>query len=127
MTSKTQRIDDFGAFDATLASALTGSGRVFAVLFASEDPATGESWCPDCRVSDPLIKKAISKVADSTLLLVPTGDRPTWRNPEHPYRKHENLKVTNVPTLYEFGKDGKVIKKLVEAEITEQSLEAFIA
>ncbi|KAI9334866.1 hypothetical protein BDR26DRAFT_805172 [Obelidium mucronatum] len=124
---KVQRVSELTDFDATLTSVLSSSsGRVFVVVFASEDPASGQSWCPDCVISDPLIRKAILKVPDSTLIEAPAGDRPTWRNPDHPYRKHEQLKSTNVPTLYEFGKDGKVIKTLVERAITEESLSQFI-
>ncbi|KAJ3019193.1 UNVERIFIED_CONTAM: hypothetical protein HDU68_010793 [Siphonaria sp. JEL0065] len=124
---KINRVSDLAAFDSTLASVLASApGRVFVVVFASEDPTSGQSWCPDCVISDPLIRKAILKVPDSTLIEAPAGDRPTWKNPDHPYRKHEELKATNVPTLYEFGKDGKVVKTLIERAITEESLALFI-
>ncbi|KAI9328388.1 hypothetical protein BDR26DRAFT_900840 [Obelidium mucronatum] len=83
---KVQRVSELTDFDATLTSVLSSSsGRVFVVVFASEDPASGQSC-------DPLIRKAILKVPDSTLIEAPAGDRPTWRNPDHPYRKHEQLK-----------------------------------
>jgi hypothetical protein len=33
------------------------------------------------------------------------GDRPTWKNPEHFFRKNKLTRVTNVPTMGLF--DGK--------------------
>ncbi|TPX66646.1 hypothetical protein CcCBS67573_g07763 [Chytriomyces confervae] len=145
---KVQRVADPSEFEATLASTLSAAaGRVFVVVFGTEEAATGESWCvifvpcihthacltedaigrcPDCVTSDPLIRKAVLTVKDSVLVEVPAGDRPTYRDPKNFYRNHEQLKVTAVPTLYEFGKDGKVIKKLVESEITSASLAAFV-
>ncbi|TPX67179.1 hypothetical protein CcCBS67573_g07571 [Chytriomyces confervae] len=124
---KVQRIADPSEFEATLASTLSAAaGRVFVVVFGTEEAATGESWCPDCVTSDPLIRKAVLTVKDSVLVEVPAGDRATYRDPKNFYRNHEQLKVTAVPTLYEFGKDGKVVKKLVESEITSASLAAFV-
>ncbi|KAJ3239776.1 hypothetical protein HDU81_005274 [Chytriomyces hyalinus] len=127
---KVQRVADPSEFEATLASTLSAAaGRVFVVVFGTEEASTGESWyvfplfpvsfkhyamldgnlcigsCPDCVTSDPLIRKAVLT---------------------NFYRNHEQLKVTAVPTLYEFGKDGKVVKKLVESEITSASLAAFV-
>ncbi|KAI8619144.1 hypothetical protein BC830DRAFT_1105507 [Chytriomyces sp. MP71] len=124
---KVRRVASPSDFDSTLSSTLSAAqGRVFVVLFGTEVEATGESWCPDCVVSDPLIRKAILAVPDSTLLEVPVGDRATYRDPANFYRNHAELRVTSVPTLYEFGKEGKVIKKLVEREITADSLVVFI-
>ncbi|KAJ3077203.1 hypothetical protein HDU98_006390 [Podochytrium sp. JEL0797] len=124
------RANEFSAFDPILAHALaTSTGRVFVVLVATEDPATGESWCPDCRVSEPLIRTAIESVPASTLLVVPTGDRPTWKSSDNAYRHHPLLKCTGVPTLYEFAKNGSLKQKLVdsaETPISEEALKKFI-
>jgi len=41
------------------------------------------------------------------------GDRPTWKNPEHKFRKNPLLKIKGVPTLGLF--DGKKLSaSLVE-------------
>ena len=84
------RIQEFNQFDSILLQTLQSApGRVFVLLFGSEDPATGESWCSDCvignslfnygilckYVADPRIRKAIMTVPNSTLLEVPVGPR----------------------------------------------------
>ncbi|KAJ3212573.1 Thioredoxin domain-containing protein 17 [Dinochytrium kinnereticum] len=110
-------------FDADLAEILKShSGRVFAYLFANRDPETNQSWCPDCRDADPLVVKYIGSVQDAMLLEVPAGDRPTWKDPNNFYRLHPVLRAPAVPMLYEIGKDGQVIKRLVEAEAYNETL-----
>ncbi|KAJ3113950.1 Thioredoxin domain-containing protein 17 [Phlyctochytrium bullatum] len=117
-----QRIEAFDSFDATLNQAVQDHpGRIFVYLFANEDPATGQSWCPDCRNAEPLIKKHLETVDGGLVLEVAAGDRPTWKDPNNFYRHHAELKATSVPTLYEIGKDGKVLKKLVENEAEDEA------
>ena len=53
------------------------------------------------------------------------GDRPTWKNPENKFRKHKLIQLKSVPTLGLF--DGKkVVNKLVEAEILDNTQRAII-
>lgn len=49
---KIVRVIDVAEFDATLAEHFQANGNVptFCCFFGSEDPGTGESWCPDCVV-----------------------------------------------------------------------------
>ncbi|KAI8920369.1 hypothetical protein DFJ77DRAFT_239603 [Powellomyces hirtus] len=113
----TQRVSFPQEFEPALERALAEtSGRVFVYLFASEDPKTGKSWCPDCVTSDPLVAAEIQKVPSATLLVVPVGDRPTWRDPSNFYRTHPRIAATAVPTLIEWGTGGPV-KRLVESEV----------
>ncbi|KAJ3139119.1 Thioredoxin domain-containing protein 17 [Physocladia obscura] len=116
--------DPASAFPAALESALHEQGRVFVQLIGSPDPATNESWF--VHPLDPWIKKAIATLPDAILLETHAGDKPTWKSATNYYRVHLLLQATSVPTIYEFGKDGKVIKKLVDPEITEESLAVFI-
>lgn len=105
-----------------LHSAISNSqGRVFVLVYASEDPATGRSWCPDCYNAEPKIKEAISKVQDSTLIIAYAGQKPEYRSAENPYKQDAQMKITNLPTLFEWGNDGP-LKKLVEAECNDHSL-----
>ncbi|KAI8823478.1 uncharacterized protein EV422DRAFT_565422 [Fimicolochytrium jonesii] len=125
---KTQRIQSSEAFDATVKETVANApGRVFILLFGTEDEKTGESWCPDCVIADPLVRKHVRQVADSTLLEVPVGARSAWRSPDNFYRSHPQLKLTAVPTLFEWGKDGP-IKSLVEDDVNNvELLERFLA
>ncbi|XP_050209011.1 thioredoxin-like protein Clot [Mercurialis annua] len=71
------------------------------ILFlADKDPATNLSWCPDCVTAEPVIYKKLEASSDDIALLrAYVGDRPTWRNPQHPWRLDSNFKLTGVPTL----------------------------
>ncbi|TPX58925.1 hypothetical protein SpCBS45565_g07867 [Spizellomyces sp. 'palustris'] len=126
---KAIRVQDPKDFDATVASTVQSApGRVFVLLFGTEDVGTGESWCPDCVIADPLIRKWIGKVPNSVMLEVPVGERSVWKNnPENPYRKHPLIQLQAIPTLIEWGKSGP-IKQLVESEAADPAaLEKFIA
>ncbi|EEF49186.1 thioredoxin-like protein Clot [Ricinus communis] len=71
------------------------------ILFlADKDPSTNLSWCPDCVRAEPVIYKKLEASSDDvTLLRAYVGDRPTWRNPQHPWRVDSKFKLTGVPTL----------------------------
>lgn len=54
----------------------------------------------DCNVAEPVIyEKLESSESDVVLLRAYVGDRPTWRNPSHPWRVDPRFKLTGVPTL----------------------------
>ncbi|KAF8978097.1 ribosomal 40S subunit protein S24B [Entomortierella lignicola] len=72
---------------------------VFVYFYASNDPATGKSWCPDCVKSEPIIEERFSKLDNVVFVDAPVGDRPTWKDPNHPYRHDKVVKIQFVPTL----------------------------
>ncbi len=69
----------------------------------------------DCVKADPLIKAAVSRVENSELLLVPVGDRLTYRDSKNPYKTDPKIKLKKVPTLTEWNHEGPV-KSLIENE-----------
>ncbi|GLT87773.1 hypothetical protein SLE2022_058350 [Rubroshorea leprosula] len=77
------------------------------VLFlADKDPSTSLSWCPDCVRAEPVIYKKLEASSDDVALLrAYVGDRPTWRNPNHPWRVDPRFKLTGVPTLISWEND----------------------
>ncbi|XP_059432058.1 thioredoxin-like protein Clot [Corylus avellana] len=77
------------------------------ILFlADKDPSTSLSWCPDCVRAEPVIYKKLEATADDVVLLRAfVGDRPTWRNPQHPWRVDSRFKLTGVPTLVRWEND----------------------
>ncbi|KAE8038196.1 hypothetical protein FH972_010728 [Carpinus fangiana] len=77
------------------------------ILFlADKDPSTSLSWCPDCVRAEPVIYKKLEATADDVVLLRAfVGDRPTWRNPQHPWRIDSRFKLTGVPTLVRWEND----------------------
>ncbi|KAL9676039.1 hypothetical protein QQ045_004251 [Rhodiola kirilowii] len=72
----------------------------FILFLADKDPSTNLSWCPDCVRAEPVIYKKLEAVSDDVALLrAYVGDRPSWRNPAHPWRNDPRFKLRGVPTL----------------------------
>ncbi|XP_022770072.1 thioredoxin-like protein Clot [Durio zibethinus] len=82
------------------------------ILFlADKDPSTSLSWCPDCIRAEPVIYKKLDALAeDVALLRAYVGDRPTWRNPQHPWRVDSTFKLTGVPTLVHWDWENDSIR-----------------
>lgn len=89
-------------FDIEVNKAVESGKPVFVLFFGTETPETSESWCPDCVIADPLIRKAVFQVPDSILLEAPVGARNEWKgNTTHPYRVRFQLPA--IPTLYKWS------------------------
>ena len=108
---------------------VASQGSALFVFFGSEDPKTGESWCPDCVTADPVLRRTITTLRkDLTLHECPVGERSAWKNqPAHPYRLHPLFRVARIPTLV-FIADGIERGRLVEADCAKPELvAAFLA
>ncbi|KAH7302335.1 hypothetical protein KP509_23G067900 [Ceratopteris richardii] len=92
---------DLDNFESVLSTAeAQGSGPLFLLFLANRDPAIGHSWCPDCVRAEPVIYKTLDNSnKQTTLLRAYVGDRPTWRNPAHPWRLDKRFGLKGVPTL----------------------------
>ena len=104
----------------SLITKLTESSTKALLLVTSDKNQDGSYWCPDCEAIKPLypIFEQESKKAGLPYYIIVAGDRPTWKNPENPLRKHKALLIKSVPTLGLF--DGKkIVKRLVENEILD--------
>uniref|UniRef100_A0A0C9S9E9 TSA: Wollemia nobilis Ref_Wollemi_Transcript_970_676 transcribed RNA sequence n=1 Tax=Wollemia nobilis TaxID=56998 RepID=A0A0C9S9E9_9CONI len=83
------KVDNFSAA-LTSVEANNDKDRITLLLFlADKDPSSGLSWCP--------------------------GDRPTWRNPSHPWRMDERFKLKGLPTLIRW-KEGAIAGRLEDHE-----------
>lgn len=51
---------------------------IFLSFVASNDPATGQSWCPDVRAALPHLQAAFSQPDSPVLALVEVGQRPEY-------------------------------------------------
>ncbi|CAN6476376.1 unnamed protein product [Victoria cruziana] len=93
------------------------SDRKFLLFLADIDPSTSRSWCPDCVRAEPVIYGKLEAFSgDVTLVRAYVGDRPTWRNPSHPWRTDERFKLMGVPTLMRLDEDGTVAGRLEDHE-----------
>ena len=52
-----------------------------------------------------IYKKLEASYDDIALLKAYVGDRPTWRNPKHPWKVEPRFKLTGVPTLIRWEND----------------------
>lgn len=99
--------------------AATGAEALF-LFFGSENPQTGDSWCPDCVVADPVVRKAITTARrDLTVYECPVGERADWKNqPGHPFRTAPRFHLARIPTLIHL-RGGVEIGRLVEADLAQ--------
>ncbi|KAH6577932.1 hypothetical protein BASA50_003850 [Batrachochytrium salamandrivorans] len=115
------RITDERDFDNVLGSTIaTSQGPVFVLFFGTEVSTTGESWCPDCVIADPLIRRTIARIPDAVLVEAPAGGRGAEYKGSL-YRSHPDIKLVAVPTLILWGKQGPK-KRLVEVDCSNPSL-----
>ncbi|XP_047163999.1 thioredoxin-like protein Clot [Vigna umbellata] len=99
------------------------------ILFlADKDRATSLSWCPDCVRAEPVIYRKLEASSDDIALLrVYVGDRPTWRNPQHPWRVDPIFKLTGVPTLIRWENDTVKCRLEDHEAHVESKIEALVA
>lgn len=105
------------------------AGDALFLCFASEDPATGLPWCPDCVTADPVLRAAIAAQAPGLPCYeCPVGERAAWKNqPAHPFRTHPGLRLARIPTLIRVRR-GIEIGRLVEGPCAEPAaVRAFLA
>jgi thiol-disulfide isomerase/thioredoxin len=93
------------------------------LFFGSEDPQTGTSWCPDCVIADPLLRR-LARELQPTLDLIecPVGARSAWKEqPGHPYRLHPLIHLQRIPTLIHL-QGGCEQGRLVEVDCAQPEL-----
>lgn len=81
------------------------------LLFWDSAGASSDGGCggrvrsrADCNVAEPVIYDRVEAAAkgkekDVVLLRAYVGDKPTWRDPAHPWRADPRFRLTGVPTL----------------------------
>lgn len=105
-----------------------GPGLLLLLFLGDRDPSIGHSWCPDCVRAEPVIYKAVEdSPKDVTLLRSYVGNKPEWRNPDHPWRHDPRFRLRGVPTLIRW-EAGKVVSRLEDDEAhIPKNVEAIIS
>lgn len=122
------RLATIAEVEANLASVTAGRGSALYLFFGSEDPTTGASWCPDCVIADPILRRACTILRpDLVLYECPVGLRSDWKNqPQHPFRLHPTTRLARIPTLL-FLEHGVERGRLVEGDCAQPAIvEAFL-
>ena len=114
--------------ETALAGLTQAAGGALFLFFGSEDPETGQSWCPDCVTADPVLRlSCLTLRPDLTVHECPVGARSAWKNvPDHPYRVHPDWRLQRIPTLIRF-EGGCERGRLVEGDCADPGVvEAFL-
>lgn len=97
--------------------------KVKLLLFLADRNAPGSdlTWCPDCNVAEPVIysklEDAVQEGRDVLLLRAFVGDKPTWRDPAHPWRADPRFRLKGVPTLLRWDSSkGAAVGRLEDDE-----------
>ncbi|KAJ1642457.1 hypothetical protein LPJ64_005701 [Coemansia asiatica] len=120
------RIEHPDQFDYLVNKATSESNEVFVLFFGREDPKTNLSWCPDCVIADPKVRKAITTVPDSMLLEVPVDRKSDTRSLSNVYRTRGDTNVERIPTLVRWTEAGPSKSRLIEDECTEEAVLRYV-
>ena len=116
---------DPSKFDATMRRTLSthDPDKVRVLVWVQSELVDGVPWCPDTRAALPLLESALYRAAGPPIVLV-TADvvRREYMDPSYAYRRHPDLRLSGVPTLYRWGREGP-LKRLQERQITPASLD----
>ena len=95
-------------------------GKSIFCLFCGDKDAEGKSWCPDCVVAEPVVRRCLKQLDDSCAFVYCTvGGRDYWNDKNNEFRIHSSLKLTGVPTLLKWGFPNQ---KLVENQLFKEDL-----
>ena len=66
---------------------------------------TGQSWCPDCVVAEPVIESTLEKEAKepTNYLYIGVGGLAFWKDPNCIFRTDPMTKLKSVPTVFKWG------------------------
>eukprot|EP01119_Soliformovum_irregulare_P004131 TRINITY_DN15146_c0_g1_i1.p1 TRINITY_DN15146_c0_g1~~TRINITY_DN15146_c0_g1_i1.p1 ORF type:complete len:117 (-),score=26.70 TRINITY_DN15146_c0_g1_i1:35-385(-) len=106
-------VQDPKDFDATVKQQTSEHQNVYVLIEATNDEATGEPWCPDCRLILPWIPRAFDG-KDGILIRSPI---PKEGYKEHAYRSHPILHLSEIPTFYKWGTDQTLVEHFTEEQL----------
>ena len=110
------------------AALVAAGGDGLFLFFAAAEPGAASSWCPDCVLSEPVLRATLGRVAPALAVYeCPVGTRAAWKGQaEHPYRRHPAFRVSRIPTLIRF-RAGVEIGRLVEGPCADPAaITAFL-
>ncbi|KAA0198744.1 hypothetical protein FBUS_03510 [Fasciolopsis buskii] len=91
-------------------------GKNIFIEFIGTLRSDGQSWCPDCRRADPIVKCALRELPeDAVFIFTEVGGRVMWRNPSNPFRTNKAFRLRFIPTIVRFGSDERLVGSDVES------------
>ena len=117
-------------FEATLQRVLAqyDPEKARVLVWIQSELVNGVPWCSDTRAALPLLESALYRASGDQPIVLVTADvvRGDYYEKGYPYRINPLLKLSGVPTLYRWGREGPV-KRVQERQITPASLDSLIA
>lgn len=107
--------------DKILEEIFAGQVKCF-MLFTSDKNKDGKEWCPYCVNIKPYYNQVYDEISKTKLpfYIFIVGDQPTWKDPNHAFRKKKNLLITSVPTFGYFN-GKKLTSKIGGTEMVQES------
>lgn len=101
--------------------------NMFILFFATKNPSTGVSWCPDCVRAEPILDKAFARMTEPTTLMVCNVDRTPYKTDKtFQYRVDPRIELKCVPTLmkWENGRKSMVLNDVecMNPDVVEEML-----
>lgn len=70
------------------------------ILFIGDKEDSGDSWCPYCKIAEPVIDDSLDAASESSHFIVASiGNKKKWRDIDCPFRKDPDTFLVMVPTL----------------------------
>ncbi|CAF1524578.1 unnamed protein product [Rotaria sp. Silwood1] len=93
--------------------------RIF-ILFSGAKDSQGHSWCPDCVLAEKPVEETVKSSLPSNGIFIEcsVGNRASWKDPNCSFRTDLNLRLTNIPTLVEWG----TTKRLTESQLLDTEM-----
>ncbi|CAF1094013.1 unnamed protein product [Rotaria sp. Silwood1] len=93
--------------------------RIF-ILFSGAKDSQGHSWCPDCVLAEKPVEETVKSSLPSNGIFIEcsVGNRASWKDPNCSFRTDPNLRLTNIPTLVEWG----TTKRLTESQLLDTEM-----
>ena len=105
------------------------------VMFTSGFNVNGDLWFPDCRLSEPVVKRLAAEHG-AKLVLCNVGSMEFWKNKDHPFRHDKKLKLDAIPTLMKWSTemnepkhrlDGKIMETCRNVDDVENVVKPFLS
>ena len=101
---------DHSSFANKLEELVSNKKNFFVFVYGAHNPSTGKSWCPDCDLSQPFVKKAkeeivFKKKEEKEILFV---NIPVEKSERSDYTNSEIVRLGRIHSLIYFSK-GEVM------------------
>ncbi|CAF1055554.1 unnamed protein product [Adineta steineri] len=93
--------------------------RIF-VFFSGAKDIQGYSWCQDCIAIEKPLNEIVASLLPSNGIFIEcsVGDRASWKDSNCLFRKDSQLRLTNIPSLVEWGTS----KRLTENQLFDRDM-----